>query len=222
MTDRNDLDVAGYAGAVRAALADLGAGERGHLLEDLEAHLADVAAESDAPLADRLGPPEAYAAELSAAYGGQRSVPPAATPSGPRRSRRWRLAYLLLLLPLVPVGLSLSWTARSVTPPSGGDAWTTGRLLSEAQANHVASVEMHGGDVVAIERTGTRHSVAAPSDTVELAQTLTQDGVDVTYEQSDAGWLATLLFAVVLPNLVLVALIVAVVRYVGRARRRTA
>ena len=61
-------DVAAYAAKVRAQLADLPAIEADVLLEDLEQHLAEVAAEGDGTLVDRLGPPEAYAAELRAAY----------------------------------------------------------------------------------------------------------------------------------------------------------
>ena len=63
------VDVAAYAGAVRAALADLPVDERQALLDDLEEHLNEVAAESDVPLAERLGQPAAYAAELRTAYG---------------------------------------------------------------------------------------------------------------------------------------------------------
>lgn len=62
-------DVARYAAAVRAALSDLAPDEREVLLEDLEQHLAEVRAESDAPLTSRLGSPDAYARELRAAYG---------------------------------------------------------------------------------------------------------------------------------------------------------
>ncbi|GIH71897.1 HAAS signaling domain-containing protein [Sphaerimonospora thailandensis] len=60
-----------YADAVREALADLPAKDREALLEDLDDHLAEVAAEHGLPLEERLGSPEAYAAELRAAYGGR-------------------------------------------------------------------------------------------------------------------------------------------------------
>ncbi|GAA3578202.1 hypothetical protein GCM10022419_069520 [Nonomuraea rosea] len=56
-----------YAQAVRDALADHP--EREELLEDLDDHLAEIAAESDLPLEHRLGPPAVYAEELAAAYG---------------------------------------------------------------------------------------------------------------------------------------------------------
>lgn len=70
MPDSNSAnDVASYADAVRAALASLPEKERESLLEDLESHLAEVGSESDAPLQERLGTPEAYAAELKLAFG---------------------------------------------------------------------------------------------------------------------------------------------------------
>ncbi|HEX2314873.1 MAG TPA: hypothetical protein VHJ17_14115 [Thermomonospora sp.] len=64
-----DEEIARYAAGVRAALADLPETDRQELVEDLEDHLAEIAAESGEPLAARLGPPESYAAELRAAYG---------------------------------------------------------------------------------------------------------------------------------------------------------
>lgn len=57
-------DVTAYAAQVRAALADLPEQQRLDLLEDLEDHLAEVAADTGEPLEARLGPPAAYAQEL--------------------------------------------------------------------------------------------------------------------------------------------------------------
>jgi hypothetical protein len=79
------VDVATYGAAVRAALAlqtSLAESERESLLEDLEDHLAEVAAESEVPLQERLGKPEDYAAELRSAFAG--------TPSTTRRRRFFR------------------------------------------------------------------------------------------------------------------------------------
>jgi hypothetical protein len=57
-----------YLAGVRAALGDLPPGQRDELLEDLRAHLTEVAAEeSGEPLEERLGSPAAYAADLRAA-----------------------------------------------------------------------------------------------------------------------------------------------------------
>jgi hypothetical protein len=67
-----------YLHRVRAALADLPHDEREELLEDLPAHLADVAAESGPDLEERLGSPEEYAAELRSSAG----IAPAARTGG--------------------------------------------------------------------------------------------------------------------------------------------
>ncbi|MDG4817376.1 hypothetical protein O7628_17940 [Micromonospora sp. WMMD956] len=64
-----EQEIADYVTRVRAALADLPPHVRDELTEDLPEHLAEVAAESDGSLADRLGAPEAYAMELRAAAG---------------------------------------------------------------------------------------------------------------------------------------------------------
>jgi uncharacterized membrane protein len=62
-------DVTTYAASVRTALSDLPPDQADILLEDLEDHLREVAAEAGGPLAERLGPPEQYAQELRTAYG---------------------------------------------------------------------------------------------------------------------------------------------------------
>jgi hypothetical protein len=62
-------DVATYAASVRAALSDLPSDQASVLLEDLEDHLREIAAEAGGPLSERLGPAEQYAQELRTAYG---------------------------------------------------------------------------------------------------------------------------------------------------------
>jgi hypothetical protein len=54
---------------VRVELDDLTPADLDDLLEDLEQHLVEVAAEAGEPLTDRLGAPESYAAELRASAG---------------------------------------------------------------------------------------------------------------------------------------------------------
>lgn len=61
-------EIADYLTGVSTALADLDADERDDLLADVHAHLVDVAREGGSLVA-RLGPPDAYAAELRAAAG---------------------------------------------------------------------------------------------------------------------------------------------------------
>ena len=77
-----DHQVGRYATAVRAAFADLPGPRRELLLEDLEDHLLEVAAEAGGPLTERLGRPEAYAAELRASAGLAPAAGRAARPRG--------------------------------------------------------------------------------------------------------------------------------------------
>lgn len=70
-------EITDYVDRVRAALADLPPGVRDELTEDLPEHLAEVAAEGEGALVDRLGTPEAYAAELRAAAGAEEGRRPA-------------------------------------------------------------------------------------------------------------------------------------------------
>jgi len=62
-------EVEQYCASVRDALADLAPDVRDDLLEDLADHLMEVAAEGEGSLADRLGEPSSYAAELRSAAG---------------------------------------------------------------------------------------------------------------------------------------------------------
>src|SRR5437764_10039459 len=62
-------DVATYAASVRAALSNLPTDQSEALLEELEDHLREIAAEAGGPLNERLGPPQQYAEDLRAAYG---------------------------------------------------------------------------------------------------------------------------------------------------------
>ena len=57
-------EITAYVFAVRAALGDLPEAQRDELLEDLTEHLTEVMADGEGSLVDRLGSPEAYAAEL--------------------------------------------------------------------------------------------------------------------------------------------------------------
>ncbi|MGA5301427.1 HAAS signaling domain-containing protein [Nucisporomicrobium flavum] len=57
-------EITAYVFAVRAALGDLPEAQRDELLEDLTEHLTEVMADGEGSLIDRLGSPEAYAAEL--------------------------------------------------------------------------------------------------------------------------------------------------------------
>jgi hypothetical protein len=107
-------DVRAYLDALEAQLEDLPPDERQEVLDDLQAHLAEVAAESDEPLDRRLGSPDAYAAELraSAGYGPARAASSGrvarmirrwidAVRSAPEAQPTWWVVRGLLLAPLV-------------------------------------------------------------------------------------------------------------------------
>ena len=64
-----DVEVRTYLDGVKAHLDDLPEDDRDELLEDLEEHLLEVAAEDDGTLEQRLGPPAAYAEELRSSAG---------------------------------------------------------------------------------------------------------------------------------------------------------
>ncbi len=63
------LDAERYLNEVAPHLAALPPEERADLLDDLAQHLREIAAEPGPPLSERLGPPQAYAAELLASAG---------------------------------------------------------------------------------------------------------------------------------------------------------
>ena len=143
-----------YLERLRACFADLPAAARVDLLDDLAEHLAEVAAEGDGPLADRLGPPDRYAAELRAAAG---LAPPGA--AADTLIRRWKRRLAVLdrrsgpvlgyerssdfVRQLAPawwvlrgyaVAAVLLWAVDgpSLVPRIGGNAWAGGLITAAA------------------------------------------------------------------------------------------
>ena len=199
MTERNPTgDVARYAAAIRAALGDLDAAERADLLEDLEAHLAEVAVESGTSLADRLGPPDAYAAELRAAYGARPRLR-----RFRRLSRRWRLGYMSVFVGLVV--LAWIWVAGPAGWLSRGDRWSKQQLLSQAQAGQVRSLDISGSSVTATDSDGIRHAVALSHISEPVVSEVVKDRVQVDYTQPSSSVALWLIASV--PNLLLLLLI---------------
>ena len=82
-------EVRAYLEAVRAHLVGVPEPDMEELLDDLESHLLEVAAEDDGPLEDRLGPPVAYAEELRVTAG----LPQGEAPPRDRLSRRMRTRF---------------------------------------------------------------------------------------------------------------------------------
>ncbi len=69
VTDEAATEAERYLREVARHLGGLGTEEQAELLEDLNQHLMEIAAEAGPPLHERLGSPEAYAAELLASAG---------------------------------------------------------------------------------------------------------------------------------------------------------
>ena len=111
------LGPAEYARQVRAALGDLPAASLEELLEDLDEHLGEVAAEGSGPLEAQLGPPAVYAQELRRAAGLPAWAGTARAPRGAelrdaaaRLARRPEVRSVLAFLPeLRPAW----WVARA-------------------------------------------------------------------------------------------------------------
>ena len=144
MNDTIGGEVARYATAVRAAFADLPGPDRELLLEDLEDHLQEVAAEAGGPLEERLGRPEAYAAELRASAGLPATGAGSRGEAGSWLRRTWGAQQLGRL-----------WTAVSTHPagrstlellPELRPAWWVLRGYLAVQAVAVATSLLFQGD----------------------------------------------------------------------------
>jgi hypothetical protein len=106
-------DVEEYLAAVRESLADLPAAERDDLLAEVEASLADAAADTGRPVAATLGAAEDFAAELRAAAGLQ--APPPTPRAKADLGRRVRAFLRRGVAPLRSLATELApiwWFAR--------------------------------------------------------------------------------------------------------------
>ncbi|GAA3225620.1 hypothetical protein GCM10017691_14590 [Pseudonocardia petroleophila] len=92
-----------YLAGLRAALADLPAGEVTEILDDVGAHLAELDPDDD--LVARLGPPQAYAAELRTAAG-YPAAPTAAIATAPAGTGGATFALAVLVVTPVLVVLA--------------------------------------------------------------------------------------------------------------------
>ena len=144
MNDTIGGEIARYATAVRAAFADLPGPDRELLLEDLEDHLQEVAAEAGGPLEERLGRPEAYAAELRASAGLPATVPGSRGETGPWLRRTWgaqQLGRLWSAVSTHPAGRSILDFLPALRP-----AWWVLRGYLAVQAAAVATSLLLRGD----------------------------------------------------------------------------
>lgn len=127
---------ASYAQRVRAELTDLPADQLDSIMDGLDAHLAEVAADGQPDLVAALGTPEAYAADLRAAAG----IVPRVVASG-SRGLAWSRRHTALA---VAFGVSLCGLVLAVVAPrplsvakvlavvlAVGVAWWMARLVVE-------------------------------------------------------------------------------------------
>jgi uncharacterized membrane protein len=117
MSETSTSEAAAYVDRVAAALADVPADDRDELLDDLRAHLTEVAAElavdPEMTLESRLGTPEEYAAELRSAAG----LGPArrARPRPRERARRlWARPEVGAVVDFLPQLRPAWWVARGI------------------------------------------------------------------------------------------------------------
>ena len=98
MTTDTPITAAAYADLVRAELTDLPPDDLASMVEGLDAHLAEIAADGPADLVTALGAPTTYAAELRSAAGLPAKARPTFTPPAPPvpaagRRRAWSPAF---------------------------------------------------------------------------------------------------------------------------------
>jgi ATP-dependent Zn protease len=126
----------------------------------------------------------------------------------PRRS----LVYVALV---VVLGIVFFITFQAIQGGNAGSAWSYTQLTTQAKAGKVKSIIINGSQGSATDRSGLRHPVNLPPDTAPLASTLSQEGVDVQYENAGSTeWLQVLI-----PNLILLFLIGGFMYYLYRRRR---
>jgi len=125
------------------------------------------------------------------------------------RIPRSSLFYFLLVFIL---GIVFWFTWQQIESGSKGDQWTYSELLNRGQHGQVKALEIKGNTGVVTAKDGSRHDVNLPDNTDQLSSTLTKDGVDVSYDQSNgAVWLGA-----VVPNLIIVLLIGGFMYYILR------
>ncbi len=128
-----------------------------------------------------------------------------------RSSRSLLTAFVLVL----GTGVILAWLLyRQNAPPT----WSYSQLLREAKQGQVRSVELSSNQALVTDRKGNQYQVNLPSAGTGLANTLTADGVQVSYQsQSTAGTL----FSLLLPYLLIAALVGGVMYFALRQTQGT-
>ena len=145
-----------YVAEVGLALADLPDEERDELLEDVGLHVGEVEREGGEDLVARLGPPDAFAAELRAAAGLPPRLAPAPVPLRAALARRldglgdrlrwvgdlrdlapaWWIARAYIGVTVVAAVVGDGWSpTRPWLPSIGSDAFSAALLLAAVVAS---------------------------------------------------------------------------------------
>ncbi|HEV7886494.1 MAG TPA: hypothetical protein VGO92_02980 [Acidimicrobiales bacterium] len=210
MTSTPADEVSRYVADVAAHLGGLDPDERAELLDDLQQHLLEVAAEPGPPLHERLGPPADYAAELLGSVGadpaGASDKPPLRTRAGDLGRRlglpaRWAEARRFLgeLRPAwwVLRGLLLAWVGLRLLVGHATNAALL--VIPSPRGNVLAGLAVTAVGIAAslalARRTGPGHGgrrllAAANVALVLAAAPLLQKGLEHTvvfYESAPAA-----------------------------------
>jgi hypothetical protein len=165
-TTESETRAEAYLAEVRSHLAGLSEDERDDLLDDLTAHVHQVAADDERSLEEALGPPEAFAAELMASAG-LTSEMPTSPRAGLTARARGRMDAAVEAVRRQPAGRAVLdflpelrpawWVVRGwllvylLTVPDNGDD------LSSFPFPEVLGSWVLGGIVVAAAAVGSVH-----------------------------------------------------------------
>ncbi|MGH7777151.1 MAG: ATP-dependent metallopeptidase FtsH/Yme1/Tma family protein, partial [Candidatus Dormibacterales bacterium] len=120
----------------------------------------------------------------------------------------------LFYFALVAVLGAVFWVTWQSIASSQRPDWSYSTLVTQAQQGKVKSLDINGTDGGVTAGNGQQYDVTLPDgDTTPLANTLTSDGVTVTYQKSSSGayWVQVLV-----PNLIILLLIGAFMYYILR------
>ncbi len=126
------------------------------------------------------------------------------------RIPRQALFYVLLVAAL---GIVFFFTWQSIQNGNKGAEWTYSQLVTYADQGKVAQIIISGADGVVTSKDGSKHDVHFGDRTDSIANTLTQDGVDVRFDKSASGGL---LLAAYGPQLLILLLIGGFIYYILR------
>ena len=126
------------------------------------------------------------------------------------RIPRSSLFYIILVAAL---GIVFWFTWQSIENSSKGDQWAYSTLINKSADHQVSKLVIKGSDGTATDKNGAQHDVNFGDNTDSVANQLTKDGVEVTYQQSSSGGL---LLETLLPNLIFLLLIGGFMYYILR------